>query len=172
MKKLFLLSLLTLTIISTSAQRNLTREQRDSIQKAEYKEKIGLDYSMPDYSVTSIDETKMGTRLANLLRFYEEVNEQSVYSRMVNKILGEQNEEFEHVYIELKKQKLVKVEKVANEITIIYRLWLNKNPKNIKQADVSFHFKDGISESQIVNEMFSNMSRYVQTREKLNKIVE
>lgn len=167
MKKLILLSLLMLTAISTSAQRNLTPEQRDSIQKAEYKEKIGLDYSMPDYSVTSIDEKKMGSRLANLLRFYEEVKNQSIYSRMVNKILGEQNEEFEHTSIEVKKQKLVKVEKVANEITITYRLWLNKNPKNIKQADVSFHFKDGVSESQTVNEMFSNMSHYVQAREQL-----
>jgi len=169
MKKLMLFSLLILIAIGISAQRNLTPEQRDSIQRAEYKEKIGLDYSMPDYSVSSIDEKKMGARLANLLRFYEEVKGQSIYSRMVNKVLGEQNEEFEHVYIEVKKQKLMKVEKVANEITIIYRLWLNKNPKNIKQADVSFHFKDGISECQTVNEMFSNMSHYVQARELLNK---
>ena len=50
-----------LITISTSAQRHLTAEQRDSIQKAEYKEKIGLDYSMPDYCVTSIDEKKMGS---------------------------------------------------------------------------------------------------------------
>lgn len=69
---------------------------------------------------------------------------------------------------EVKKQNLIKVEKVANEIIIIYRLWLNKNPKKIKQADVSFHFKDGVSESQTVNEMFSNMSRYVRAREQLN----
>ena len=169
MKKLIVLSMLMLIAISMSAQRNLTREQCDSIQKVEYKEKIGLDYSMSDFSVTSIDEKKMGSRLANLLRFYEEVKDQSVYSRMVNTILGEQDEEYEHVFIEVKKQKLVKVEMVANEITIIYRLWLNKNPKNIKQADVSFHFKDGVSESQTVNEMFSNMSRYVQARELLNK---
>ena len=141
----------------------------DSVKVAEYREKIGLDYSMPDYSVTSIDEGKMGSRLANLLRFYEEVKNQGSYSRWIGTILGEQNEEFEHFYIEVKKQKLVKVEKVANEITIIYRLWLNKTPKNIKQADVSFHFKDGISESQTVNEMFSNMSRYVQAREQLKK---
>ena len=69
----------------------------------------------------------------------------------------------------MKKQKLIKVEKSANEITIIYRLWLNKNPKNIKQADVSFHFKDGVSESHTVNEMFSNMSRYVRARGELNQ---
>ena len=168
-RNLLIIAMLCVMPMDIIAQRNLTVEQRDSIQKAEYKEKIGLDYSMPDYSVTSIDEKKMGSRLANLLRFYEEVKGQSIYSRMANTILSEQNEEFEHVYIELKKQKLLKVEKVANEITITYRLWFNKNPKNIKQTDVSFHFKDGISESQTVNEMFSNMSHYVQTRELLSK---
>ena len=154
--------------LSIRAQWYQTVEQRDSARQAAYREKIGLDYSMPDYSVTSIDEKKMGARLANLLRFYEEVKEQGMYTRLVIIILGEQNEEFEH-YIEVKKWKLMKVAKSANEITIIYRLWLNKNPKNIKQADVSFHFKDGISESLTVNEMFSNMSHYVQAREQLNK---
>ena len=151
--------------LSIRAQWYQTAEQRDSARQVEYREKIGLDYSMSDFSVTSIDEKKMGSRLANLLHFYEEVKEQGMYTRLVNTILGEQNEEFEHTFIEVKKQKLIKVEKSANEITIIYRLWLNKNPKNIKQADVSFHFKDGISESQTVNDMFCNMSRYVQARE-------
>ncbi len=80
MKKLIVLSMLMLIAISMSAQRNLTREQCDSIQKVEYKEKIGLDYSMSDFSVTSIDEKKMGSRLANLFRFYEEVKEQSLFS--------------------------------------------------------------------------------------------
>lgn len=155
--------------LSIKAQWFQTIEQRDSARQAEYREKIGLDYSMSEYSVTSIDAKTMGSRLANLLHFYEEVKEQAVYTRLVNTILGEQNEEFEHTFIEVKKQKLIKVEKVADEITIFYRLWLNKNPKNIKQADVSFHFKDGVSESQAVNEMFSNMSRYVQARESLSK---
>ena len=155
--------------LSIRAQWYQTAEQRDSARQAEYREKIGLDYSMPDYSVTSIDEKKMGSRMANLLRFYEEVKNQGDYTRSVNTILGEQNEEFEHTFIEVKKQKLIKVEKVANEITIIYRLWLNKNPKSIKQADVSFHFKDGISESQTVNDMFCNMSRYVRAREEQNQ---
>lgn len=159
--------MLMFVAISVFAQRYQTLEQRDSARTAEYREKIGLDYSMPDFSVTSIDEEKMGSRLANLLRFYEEVKEQSVYTRMLNTILGEQKEEFEHYYIEVKKQKLMKVEKFANEITITYMLWLEKNSKNIKQTDVSFHFKYGVSECRTVNELFSNISRYNQAREQL-----
>ena len=81
--------------LSIKAQWFQTIEQRDSARQAEYREKIGLDYSMSEYSVTSIDEKTMGSRLANLLHFYEEVKEQAVYTRLVNTILGEQNEEFE-----------------------------------------------------------------------------
>ena len=141
----------------------------DSVKVAEYREKIGLDYSMPDYSVTSIDEGKMGSRLANLLRFYEEVKNQGSYSRWIGTILGEQNEALEHSYVEVKMQKLVKAYKSGNENTIIYKLWLDKNPANLKQTEISYHFKDGVSESSSVNEMFSHMSHYVQAREQLNQ---
>lgn len=85
--------------LNIKAQWFQTVEQRDSARQAECREKIGLDYSMPDFCVTSIDEKKMGSRLANLLYFYEEVKEQAVYTRLVNNILGEQNEEFEHSFI-------------------------------------------------------------------------
>ena len=40
---------------------------------------------------------------------------------------------------------------------------------NLKQVDIQYHFKDGVSESNTVNEMFSHMSYYVQAREQLNK---
>ena len=140
----------------------------DSVKTAEYREQIALDYSMPDYSVTTIDEKKIGSRLANILRYYEEANDQNWFRRKIAAILAEQNEAFEYSYFEIKKQKLMKIEKSADEITIIYRLWLDKNPANIKQTEIRYHFKDGVSESNTVNEMFSQMSYYVQARELLD----
>ena len=166
-RNLLILLIICVIPLGITAQWYQTVEQRDSAKQAEYREKIGLDYFMPDFSVTSIDEEKMGARLANLLRFYEEVKDQGQYSRLVNSILSEQNEDFKNVYVEVKKQKLMKVEKSANEITITYLLWLQKNATNIKQTNVQFHFINGVSESQTVNEMFSNMSRYVKAREQL-----
>ena len=158
-----------LIAFSRVAQSVRSNVQTEEEKREMYRKQIGLDYSMPNYSVTSIDEKKMGSRLTNLLLFYDETNKQSIYTRWVNTILGEQNEAFENAYIEIKKQKLVKVEKSGDEIIITYRLWFHKNAKNIKQTDVYFHFKDGVSESQIVNEMFSSMSHYVEARENLHK---
>jgi hypothetical protein len=140
----------------------------DSVRIAEYREKIGLDYSMPDYSVTSIDEKKIGSRLANILRYYEEVNDQNLFRQKIAAILVEQNEAFEYASPEYIKQKLVKIEKSADEITVVYKLWLDKNPANLKQVDILYHFKDGVSESNTVNDMFSHMSHYAQAREQLD----
>ena len=161
-------------LVSMIASAQLwTGYKSDSVRIAEYREKIGLDYSMPDYSVTTIDEKKIGSRLANILRYYEEINHQNInnqnlFRRKISKILVEQNEAFEYISPEFIKQKLVKIEKSADDITIVYRLWLDKNPANLKQVDILYHFKDGVSESNTVNELFSHMSHYVQTREQLD----
>lgn len=37
--------------------------------KSDIRQKLNLDYSMPDYSVIKIDERKMGFHLANILRY-------------------------------------------------------------------------------------------------------
>ena len=150
-----------------------TGYKSDSVRLAEYRQQIGLDYSMPDYSVTTIDEKKIGSRLANILRYYEEINHQNInnqnpFRRKIAAILVEQNEAFEYTSPEFFKQKLVKIEKSADDITIVYRLWLDKNPANLKQVDILYHFKDGVSESNTVNEMFSHMSHYAQARELLD----
>ena len=99
-RNLLILTLLSVLPLGANAQLR-TNVLSDSAMIAEYREKIGLDYSMPDYSVTSIDEKKIGSRLANILRYYEEVNQQNVFSRKISTILAEQNEVFEYAYPEI-----------------------------------------------------------------------
>ena len=166
-RNLLILALLSVLPLGMSAQLWVGYKS-DSVRIAEYRQQIGLDYSMPDYSVTTIDEKKIGSRLANILRYYEEVNHQNMYSRKIATILAEQNEAFEYTSPEFIKQNLVKIEKSADDITIVYRLWLDKNPAKLKHVDILYHFKDGVSESNTVNEMFSHMSRYAQARERLD----
>ena len=164
-----IITLLMLMVSMIASAQIWVGYKSDSVKTAEYRKNIALDYSMPDYSVTSIDEKKIGSHLANILRYYEEVNHQNMYRRKIATILAEQNETFEYACPEFIKQKLVKIEKSADEITVVYKLWLDKNPANVKQVDIQYHFKDGVSESNTVNEMFSHMSHYAQVREQLNK---
>ena len=165
-RNILLLTFLSVLPLDMSAQLWVGYKS-DSVRTAEYREKIALDYSMPDYSVTSIDEKKIGSRLANILRYYEEVNDQNMIRRKIAAILVEQNEAFKYASPEFLKQKLVKIEKSADEITVIYKLWFDKNSSNLKQTEIKYHFKDGVSESNTVNEMFSHMSHYAQARGRL-----
>ena len=83
-------------------------------------------------------------------------------------MLGEQVEKLKQAYFNIKKMKFVSATKKGNELTVIMKVWPNKNIRDVKQVDLMVHFVDGVSESRSSNEMFSSMSHYVQAREKLN----
>ena len=139
--------------------------QTDSLKWAELREKIGLDMTLPDFESKKIDAKVMGDRLVSILNFLMENYQQSVYDRRLSQIASEQNEALENVYFLLNKMKFVNAVKKGDDITILMRAELQNNSANVKQTDIKFHFSDGISESDKVNEMFSYISHYVQARE-------
>ena len=170
--KQFLITLLLLLGASSPLPlfaQSSAKTSMDSAKIAEYRAKLALDYSMPDYSVKKIDESKMGSHLANILRYFEENARNGIFSPWLGTILSEKDESFKYIHIELKKLKLQKVSKTGNEITIIYNAVLLSPVELPSQADLTFHFMDGVSESKAVNEMFSYISRYVTAREQLNR---
>lgn len=61
------------------------------------------------------------------------------------------------------------VNKKGNELSILMKVWPDKNAGDVKQADLTIRLVDGVSESQSANELFSYMSRYVQAHENLNQ---
>ena len=120
-------------------------------------------------STKKIDAKVMGTRLAGILEYLLENYTQGTYDRLLTRMLGEQVEELKQAYFDIKKMKFLSASKKSNEISILLKVSPDKTIEDMKQVDLSIHFKDGVSESQRVNDLFSNMSRYVQAREKLNK---
>lgn len=88
MKKLLFAIIILLGALSTSAQVRIG-VQADSAKMAEYREQIGLDMSVPDFEVKKIDDKKMGTRLANLLCYFEENYSQGSYNRWITSVLRE-----------------------------------------------------------------------------------
>ena len=139
--------------------------QTDSLKRAELREKIGLDLTVPDFDTKKIDARVMGERLAGMLDYLMENYHQAVYDRKLGLIASEQNEAMENVYFQIKKLKFVNAVKKGNEITILMRADLQNNAANVKQTDIAFCFVDGISESEMINELFSYISHYVQARE-------
>lgn len=163
--KTIITTLLLLLSAACSAQTSaISDEARKGIR-----EKIGLDMTVPDFSTKKIDAKVMGPRLAGILEFLLENYTQGTYSRLIAQILGEQHEALQNKFFNIKKMKFVSATKKDNEITILMKVWPGKNTKDIKQADLTIHFIDGVSESQSANELFSYMSRYVQAHGKLNQ---
>ena len=141
----------------------------DSIRNAEYRERIGLDMTVPDFETKKIDAKVMGPRLAGILEYLHENYMQGTYSRQIALILGEQHEALQNKFFNIKKVKFVSATKVGNELSILMKVWPDKSVREMKQADFTIHFNNGVSESQRANELFSNVSRFVQAREKLKK---
>lgn len=132
--------------------------QNEAARRAEFKEKIGLDMSVPDFNTQKIDAKVMGKRLAGILDFLMENYRQGFYDRKLGLIASEQNEALENVYVQINKLKFLNAVKRGDEITISMRIDLHKNAANVKRADISFHFVDGVSESDKVNEWFAYIS--------------
>ena len=94
---------------------------------------------------------------------------QGIYGRYYAKILSEQHEALHNKYFDIKKMKFVSAKKKGNDLFILMKVWPDKTIGDIKQADLTIHFNDGVSESQSANELFTYMSRYVQARENFNQ---
>ena len=141
--------------------------QTDSMRLEKFRTEIGLDMSVPDFNTKTIDANVMGARLAGILDYMMESYYQPVYSRKICQILKEQVEPLEKLEFQLKKIQFVGATKSGDELTLLFTALLDKNVANVKQSDIAIAFKNGVSESQTINELFSMMSHYVQARELL-----
>lgn len=138
------------------------KTHKDSLYRQEARETIALDYSMPDYSVKKIDESKIGSHLASLLRYLEENQRNGYINPWIVSVIKEQNESLREKYFEVEKLKLVSVSKSGNEISIKYKVSLSPKKGN---SELNIHFIDGVSESKNINDLFSYIGRYVTARE-------
>lgn len=168
LKKQLLITLL-LIVGAVNAFPQLRTVGSDSERIAEYKKTIGLDTTVPDFDTRKIDAQVMGSRLANLLNYLLENYNQDTYELQIAQILGEQNESLQHLYYRIKKMQFANASKQGDIITILLNVWPDKNEADVNQADMVFRFVDGVSDDRTVNDLFSYMSRYVESQETFNQ---
>ena len=165
MKQILLTILFLLTLVNLSAQiKWMTPEKTQEEKTEEIRQTIGLDYSMPDYSVTTIDAQVMGTHLAQLVEYFCANYNQNLYDNALSLILEQQINGLK--YPSIKDLRFKKATKKDNEITMIFDTFLDPNNLNLKRVPLTFTFVDGVSDSKNVNDLFMYMTRYVNVREK------
>ena len=129
--KRYLLVILTMLIGTTSMLAQYTKEQRDSIKLAQYRQEIGIDMSVPDFETTKLDSTVMGTRLFNILSFLLESYQQGLYNQKIAQIVREQVNALEHEYFDIKKLSFTRASKQGNRIDVVFKVEPFKNKAKI-----------------------------------------
>lgn len=104
----FAILLCTLTVHAQSVPAQTAEEKR-----AEMREKIGLDLSVPDFDTKEIDVKVMGERLTGILNYLMESYQQGVYDRKLCQIASEQNEALENVYFQIKKMRFLSASRIC-----------------------------------------------------------
>ena len=145
-------------------KHQLTDAEKEEQYKKEVREAIGLDYSMPDYSINKVDAQVMGTHLAKIVEYFCANYQQNLYDTTLSHILDEQIKGIHHPSI--KSMKFSRVTKKGYEITMCFDALLEPNNLNIKHTDLIFSFVDGVSENKNVNDLFMYMARYANVHKK------
>ena len=156
-KILFTIILLFLSAITLSAQP--LGQSQDDQKTIEIRQQIGLNYSMPDYSVKKIDEKVIGPRLAKQLQFLMSNYKESTINDMLSAILYEQTGGLR--YTEVTKIKILKISKQGDTITIRMKASLATNPQKLSTSEILMTFVDGLSDCRPTNSIFSHISRYI-----------
>lgn len=155
-KKLCMLALLSIVCATISAQIN---PQEDTPEIIELRNKIGIDYSMPDFSTSRLDGKVVGTRLAKMLKLLQNRFDDYVFNQRISFIQCEQIENLQYAKVE--KFKIFNISKVGDVITIKAKTKISPNAAKIKNSVIFFVFEKGVSEIQSINELFSDLSRYI-----------
>lgn len=150
--------LLLFGAISTSAQTSGEISKQEQYKK-EVREKLQLDYSLPDYSTSRIDAKVMGPRLAKILETICKNYQQYTNLSALSVIQSSQVEGLS--YGRVKTMKLDKVTKQGSEIIIRFNTKLESNNLNLKKSQIVFQFKESVSDDISTNDFFSNICRYI-----------
>ena len=157
LKKLFFTLLLLLGATQLSAQP--LGQSQDDKNAIELRQKLNIDYTLPDFSTSKLDGNIIGTRLALMLQRLQANYREAVNNQYLSKLVCEQNDGLNYVTIE--NLKIQKISKTGNVITIISNAKLSKNPLGLKNTEIRMVFTKGVSDNKAVNSLFSNLVRYI-----------
>lgn len=157
LKKLFFTLLLLLGATTLSAQP--IGQSQDDNYTIELRQKLNIDYTLPDFSTSKLDGKVIGTRLALMLQRLQANYRDGAINQFLSKLVCEQNDGLNYVTIE--NLKIQKISKTGNLITIMSNAKLSKNPLKLKNTEICMAFTKGVSDNKTVNSLFSNLARYI-----------
>ena len=154
MKKLLLISVLFLAAIAAPAQPFPTEDA----QTIELREKLGIDYSMPDFSTSKVDGDIIGIRLSKMLNVLLSNQKDHIYRGYLSLILNDIENGLR--YVDIDGFKVKEISKQGDTIRVMLTVKLGSNSSGIRVLDVPMTFIEGVSDSRNVNNLFAELSKY------------
>lgn len=142
-----------------------TYSQGEDEKVIEMRQKIGIDYTVPDYNVRKPDAKVMGWRLAKMLQKLEQNYQQGTYNRMLASIRSEVLEEPNLRYIAVNKLKIQKIQKIGDVITIRFTTSSKNETLSKLNHEFDIKFDKGVSDNDTANQLFSDLNRYIKEDE-------
>ena len=155
MKRLLNFFILAFSALWVSAQTISPNEKRLD----EFRQRLNIDYSMPDFCTSNIDSDIIGLRLAKMLKLLTDNSENSLYKSFLSSIVCEQIKELKYVNIE--RFKIRQISKKDDTISISMIVKMGSNTKNIKSTRIVITFEEGVSDSLPTNELFTYLGYYI-----------
>lgn len=156
MTKILFTICLLLGAMSVNAQ---TSSQSEDAKVIELRQKLGIDYSMPDFSTSKIDGRVIGERLAKMLQLLQSKYDDYLLNQNISLIQCQQIENLNYAIVE--KLNITRISKVGDVITIEAKTKLGNNAAKVKNGKLFLVFNKGVSESTSVNDLFKDLGRYI-----------
>ena len=131
--KHFLILFFAIGVSVSYAQTSPATPQAEQY-KSELREKLQLDYSMPDFSTSKLDPEIIGNRLCKMLRKLQDNIQDPVFNRKLSYIACEQNPNLKYVTID--KFSIKNISKSGNVMKIKAKVKLDKIVANVKTAEI------------------------------------
>lgn len=167
-KALLLSTLLGIGISEAYAQTVYGSDQKwtgKETKEEVWRKKIDIDMSVPDFKTTKAEQKVMGWRLAKMVDFLQRTYTQSSYNRIWSTIRYEQTEDPRIRFAGVDKLEFVVAEKKDSVITLKWKAHTKLDKKEKVYNDIIMTFVNGVSDSETVNNLFSDISRYIRPDE-------
>lgn len=158
MRNILILLLLSIGVTASYAQTSPATPQAEQY-KSELREKLQLDYSMQDFSTSKLNPKIIGARLSKMLHKLQDTIHDPVFNRKLSHIVCEQNPNLKYVIID--KFSIKNISKSGNVMTIKAKAKLDKSTAGVKTAEIVMRFDNGVSDSTTINDLFSDLGRYI-----------
>ena len=134
-----------------------------------WRKMIDIDNNVPDFKTKKIDQKVMGWKLAKMIDFIQKTYNQGSYNRTLSNIRYELTEDPRIRFSNIDKMELVSAEKEDSIISLKWKTFTKLNKKEKVYHNIIMTFVNGVSDSEAINNLFSDIARYIKPDEEENE---